>query len=71
MEKDYHELLKELRVLNEQYHMTIEGRKAINNQIREKINEIRGKADAEAAVAKLKEAGAVAELQKALTQFRK
>lgn len=41
MEKDYHELLKELRVLNEQYHMTIEGRKAINNQIREKINEIR------------------------------
>ena len=32
MEKDYRELLKEISLLNEEYHMVIEGRKEIINK---------------------------------------
>ena len=41
MEKDYRELLKEISLLNEEYHMVIEGRKEIINKIRSRIKEIR------------------------------
>lgn len=41
MEKKYQDLLKEIRLLNEKYHSSIEGRKEIIHEIREKSNELR------------------------------
>lgn len=41
MQEDFREILGEIRLLHKKYHNTIEGRKEIIKEIREKINQVR------------------------------